>query len=141
MQCNSTNVKYLNSSLRCLTAECLSSSSNNKFDWRTSVETANVAIAIFDDGDRLCYVNIEMQTITGYTRAELLSQTDLLLQLQLIQQANWTVNNSAIKNREISLTTKNGDRCWLNCSIYTAEFNQQSATLVIAVDITPYKQA
>jgi signal transduction histidine kinase len=48
--------------------------------------------------------------------------------------------SNTVSEREISLLTKKGDRCWLNCSIQTTEFNQQPATLVTATDITRYKQ-
>ncbi len=96
-------------------------------DWQALVETANVMILIFDSKNYLCYANALVKTVTGYTKVGLLKNTDLLPQLRLLQeQANLAEHGpNTVSEREISLLTKKGDRCWLNCSIQTTEFNQQ----------------
>ena len=115
---------------------------NIKFDWQALIEIANVAILIFNDSGRICYANLMVKAITGYTKAELLRNTDLLSQLRLLQQANCAKDSSkAASNHEISLLTKNGNRCWLNCSIQKIEYDRQPATLITAFNITAYKQA
>ena len=143
MQCNSTQVKYLNNRYSCLTKNRSKLPSDKKFNLETLLETSNVMILIFDNSDRICYANPLVETVTGYTQAALLKNTDLLPQLRFLQkQANLVKDNtSAASDREISLLTKQGNRCWLNCSIQTTEFDRQPATLVTAVNITPYKQA
>jgi PAS domain S-box-containing protein len=112
------------------------------FDWQAMIETANVMILIFDSKNHLCYANALVKTVTGYTKVELLKNTDLLPQLQFLQeQANLAeYNSNTVSELEVSLLTKKGDQCWLNCSIQTTECNQQSATLLTAIDITKYKQ-
>lgn len=160
MQHDSTNVRYISNHLSCLNAEgddrqswALKAVTKNsprynaspikEFDWQALVETANVMILIFDSKNYLCYANAMVKTVTGYTKVGLLKNTDLLPQLGLLQeQANLVEHgsNTASKRGEISFLTKKGDRCWLNCSIQTTEFNQQPATLVTATDITQYKQ-
>lgn len=140
MQCNSTNVKYLNN-IRCLTRDS-SPSPNDKVNWQALVETASVAILIIDNRNRVCYANSLFRAVTGYSKAGILRNTDLLPQVRFLQkQANWQDGDKqAIVDREISLVSKQGDRCWLNCSIQTTEYDGQPATLITGVNVTSYKQ-
>ena len=149
MPCNNTNVRYINNRfsqgtegrVRC--DNRFKTSPTKEFDWQELAQTANVLISIFDEENRICYANSSLEKITGYTKAELFKNKALLPQLRLLQQqANLNRDNSqAIVDREISFLTKKGNLCWLSCSIQATEFDRQPATLVTAVNITPYKQA
>ena len=149
MPCNNTNVRYINNRfsqgtegrVRCNNR--FKTSPTKEFDWQELAQTANVLISIFDEENRICYANPSLEKITGYTKAELFKNKALLPQLRLLQQqANLNRDNSqAIVDREISFLTKKGNLCWLSCSIQATEFDRQPATLVTAVNITPYKQA
>lgn len=149
MPCNNTNVRYINNRfsqgtegrVRCNNR--FKTSPTKEFDWQELAQTANVLISIFDEENRICYANPSLEKITGYTKAELFNNKALLPQLRLLQQqANLNRDNSqAIVDREISFLTKKGNLCWLSCSIQATEFDRQPATLVTAVNITPYKQA
>ena len=149
MQCNSTNVKYINNRfsqgtegrVRCNNR--FKTSPTKEFNWQELAQTANVLISIFDEENRICYANPLLEKITGYTAAELFNNKALLPQLRLLQQqVNLDLDNErTIIDRQISFLTKNGNLCWLSCSIQATEFERQPATLVTAFNITPYKQA
>ena len=141
LQFDGTKVRHHDERFNYLTKDCSQLPSNKKFDSEVLMETSNVMVLIFDSSDRVCYVNSLVETVTGYTNAALSRNTELLPQLRFFQRQRLATENSgAASNCEISLLTKHGDRCWLNCSIQTTEFDRQPATLVTAVDITPYKQ-
>jgi PAS domain S-box-containing protein len=155
MQCSNTDVQRVNNQSGSLTSghnsqdDHLHSSQtkqqkieNKEFDFQTLVETTNVMILIFQNNNCICYANPMVKSITGYTKQELLSDTDLSQQLQFAEtQQNSSEDNCNVsQNQEVSLLTKNGDQCWLDCSIQTTKFDQQPATLVTAVDVTKYKQ-
>ena len=147
MQRNSTNVRYINNHLSQGTKGSVRRNNRFKtfpkkeFDWQELAQAANLLISIFDEENHICYVNPSLEKVTGYTKAELLKNKTLLPQLRLLQQQALDRDNSeAIVDREISFLTKKGNLCWLSCSIQATKFNRQPATLVTAVNITPYKQ-
>ncbi len=154
MQFKNTDTESVNNQIECLTSDSNSQDNylnssptkqkieNKEFDFQTLVETTNVMILVFQDNNCICYANPMVRNITGYTKQELLSNTDLSQQLQFTEkQQNSSEDNYNIdQNQEVSLLTKNGEQCWLDCSVQTIKFDQQPATLVTAVDVTKYKQ-
>jgi PAS domain S-box-containing protein len=136
MQCSNTDVQRVNNQSGSLTSghnsqdDHLHSSQtkqqkieNKEFDFQTLVETTNVMILIFQNNNCICYANPMVKSITGYTKQELLSDTDLSQQLQFAEtQQNSSEDNCNVsQNQEVSLLTKNGDQCWLDCSVQTTK--------------------
>jgi PAS domain S-box-containing protein len=155
MQFSSADIKDVNSQIECVTNDYNSQDDrlhssqtkqqtieNKEFDFQTLVETTNVMILIFQNNNCICYANPMVKSITDYTKQELLNDTDFFEQLQFDEkQQNSSEDNCNIpQNQEVSLLTKNGDQCWLDCSVRKIKFGQQLATLVTAVDVTKYKQ-
>ncbi len=112
-------------------------------NFRTLAEA--VACAVFiSHGERLHYVNHAAETITGYTREELLSMTfwDLVhpdcRELDLNREG---ARHGDAERKGVKILTKNGDERWLDISITTIEFDGMLASLVSAFDVTERKLA
>ena len=109
-------------------------------------ESTPAAIFIFQ-GPRLHYVNPAAETITGYTKAELLamnfwevahpeSQTFVkengLARLQGQQPPSWL---------ELKILTKTGEERWVSVNLGTIQFKGQTAVIGTAFDITSQRQS
>jgi PAS domain S-box-containing protein len=106
---------------------------------------AAIVCGIFiSQGERLHYVNHAAETITGYTREELLSMTfrDLVHPdyRELVLNRGGALPGDAEHN-EVKILTKNGDERWLDLSTTTIEFDGMLASLVSAFDLTERKHA
>jgi len=90
------------------------------------------------------YVNHAAETITGYTREELLSMTfwDLVhpdcRELDLNREG---ARHGDAERKGVKILTKDGDERWLDISITTIEFDGMLAGLVSAFDVTERKLA
>jgi len=112
-------------------------------NFRTLAEA--IACAVFiSQGERMHYVNHAAETITGYTREELLSMTfwDLVhpdcRELDLNREG---ARHGDAERKGVKILTKNGDERWLDISITTIEFDGMLAGLVSAFDVTERKLA
>src|SRR6266403_2058385 len=112
-------------------------------DFRTLAEA--IASGIFiGQGQRLHYVNHAAETITGYSRQELLSMSfwDLVHADcgELVSNREGARQGDAERNG-VKILTKNGDERWLDISTTTIEFDGMLASLVSAFDVTERKLA
>lgn len=112
--------------------------------FRTLAETTN-AIIFIRQGNQFCYVNPAAQLITGYKREELLAYPDIH---QLIKERGRVRSLSPLffpklfpQYEEVKILKKNGDECWLDCSVAVIDFDGKPAVLGTAIDITKRKQA
>ena len=112
--------------------------------FRTLAETTNTIVFI-RQGKQFSYINPAAQAITGYKCEELLACPDIH---ELIKERG----RVRLSNRfffpqlfpqyeEVKILTKNGEECWLDCSIAVTEFDGKPAVLGTAIDITKRKQA
>lgn len=121
------------------------------FEFQTLVENTKVMMLIFQD-QQICYTNSMSKVLTGYSKEELLVNTDIVFQLQLdqikqhLELTDWLYpcaesDRTVIQDRQVKLLTKNGRLCWLDCSIQMVKFARKPAFFVTAVDITKHKEA
>lgn len=114
--------------------------------FRTLAET--IASAVFiSGGGRLCYVNHAAETITGYTREELLRMNfcdlvrpddrGLVIDLGPVCQEEI----GAVSRFEVRILTKRGEERWLDITAATIDFDGVPARLVSAFDLTERKLA
>jgi diguanylate cyclase (GGDEF)-like protein/PAS domain S-box-containing protein len=111
--------------------------------FRTIAEAIACAIFICQ-GEQLNYVNHAAETITGYSRGELLSKTfwdlvhpdyrELVLSRGVARQGD-------AHRYEVKILTKNGDERWLDIGTAKIEFDGVLSSLVSAFDVTERKQA
>lgn len=125
-------------------AERIIRQSESKF--RAVAETAASAIFIFQD-DRYLYVNPASEHITGYKAEELLQMRffDLVHpdHREVVRQRGLGRQiGEAVPNRyEIKILTKNGDTRWLDFTASVIEYEDATAVLGTAFDVTERKQA
>jgi diguanylate cyclase (GGDEF)-like protein/PAS domain S-box-containing protein len=110
---------------------------------RTLAEAIASAIFISQD-DRLRYVNHAAETITGYTRKELLSMNfwDLVHpDCQELVSNRGGARQVDAEQYEVKILAKNGDERWLDISTAIIEFDGMLASVVSAFDLTERKLA
>jgi diguanylate cyclase (GGDEF)-like protein/PAS domain S-box-containing protein len=110
---------------------------------RTLAEAIASAIFISQD-DRLRYVNHAAETITGYTRKELLSMNfwDLVHpDYQELVSNRGGARQVDAEQYEVKILAKNGDERWLDISTAIIEFDGMLASVVSAFDLTERKLA
>ncbi|MCG6133455.1 MAG: PAS domain-containing sensor histidine kinase [Nostoc sp. LLA-1] len=118
----------------------------NEARFRTLAETTD-ANTFLIQGTRLCYVNPAVETLTGYTKEELLTGFDLgrLIKSKKRRQVRNSSEALNFEYQEINLLTKNGTERWLACAVTTLDevlgFGKQPVELVAGIDITDYKYA
>ncbi len=116
--------------------------SEKKF--RQLAETVNAAAFIYQ-GRQLRYVNSQTETITGYTREELLSMNlyDLIHPDFRSTVKNWgkvTENRKKSSSKyEILLVSKTGVHRWIQATIDVIKFEKKASILVTAFDISDRK--
>ena len=114
--------------------------------FRTLAET--IASAVFISGDgRLYYANHAAETITGYTRKELLAMNfcdlvrpddrGMVIDLGLVRQEEI----GAVSRFEVRIFTKKGEERWLDVTAATIDLDGVPARLVSAFDFTERKLA
>ncbi len=118
--------------------------SENKF--RLVAETAACGIWILQD-NRLVYLNREVETLTGYTRAELQAMNPW----ELVDPEFRPILKERSKTRQASghllarfqykIVTKSGEERWLELSDSVMEYEGKSAILATAFDVTATKRA
>ena len=118
--------------------------SETKF--RAVAETAATAICIHDN-KRFLYVNRAGEKILGYTRAELMTMSPLLLahpesrgEMRRRGEARHR-GEPAPSRYEAKAVIKGGEVRWLDVSVTAIQFEGKTATLATAVDITERKRA
>jgi diguanylate cyclase (GGDEF)-like protein/PAS domain S-box-containing protein len=112
-------------------------------NFRTLAEAIAAGIFI-SRGELLQYVNHAAETITGYSREELLSMSfwDLVHPdcRELVSNRDGARQGDA-KQFEVRILTKNGDERWLDIRTAMIEFDGMLASLVSAFDLTERKHA
>ncbi|HEY9669422.1 MAG TPA: PAS domain S-box protein, partial [Coleofasciculaceae cyanobacterium] len=111
----------------------------------TLAETMAAATFIYQ-GDRVCYANSALCTITGYSQTELLGMKvwDFVHPSYhaLMRELDAEQRNEALKSRyEVKILTKTGKTRWLDVTTRSIDFQGLDAVLVSAFDITYHKQA
>jgi PAS domain S-box-containing protein len=114
--------------------------------FRVVAETATCAIMVYQD-DYLCYVNPATESISEYSRHELLSMRfwdlahpefrDLVQQRGLARQRGEVVPG----RYELKILTKSGKVRWLDFTAGVIDYGGRPAGLATAYDITDRKQA
>ncbi|HVP51056.1 MAG TPA: PAS domain S-box protein [Terriglobales bacterium] len=118
--------------------------SESKF--RAVAETAASAIYIHDKA-RFLYVNRACEQISGYSRAELMVTSPWrLVHPEFIHEAQQReerhLRGEKVPSRyEFKLLTRSGETRWLDLNANHIRFEDQDATLAIAVDVTERKRA
>jgi len=110
---------------------------------RTIAEAIACAIFISQE-DRLHYVNHAAETITGYTREELLSMNFWHLvhpDCQELVSNRGGARQGDAGQYEVKILTKNGGERWLDISTTMIEFDGMLASVVSAFDLTERKLA
>ena len=113
--------------------------------FRTSAETTSAALFIFQP-EQNRYVNTIAETITGFTREELLSMNfyDLIHPdfQERIKKQNLALqqSKSVPTQHKFKLLTKNGEERWVDVTFGTVLFEESTAVLGIAYDISTQKQ-
>ncbi|WP_414544607.1 scytonemin biosynthesis sensor histidine kinase [Nostoc sp. CCY0012] len=114
--------------------------------FRTLAETTD-ANTFLIQGSRLCYINPAVETLTGYTKEELLTGFDIgrLIKSKKRRQVRNSTEALNFEYQEINLLTKNGTERWLACAVTTLDgvldFGKQPVELIAGIDITDYKYA
>ena len=116
--------------------------SEKKF--RQLAETVNAAAFIYQ-GRQLRYVNSQTETITGYTREELLSMNlyDLIHPDFRSIVKNWGKATENGKNSsskyEVLVVSKTGSQRWIQATVDLIKFEKKASILVTAFDISDRK--
>ncbi len=118
--------------------------SEKKF--RQLVETVNAAALIYQRR-QLRYVNSQTETLTGYTREELLAldlydliHPDFRETVKKWGKSNQTRESSASKY-ELIILTKTGETRWVEATVDIIKFERKASILVTVFDISDRKLA
>jgi two-component system, NarL family, sensor kinase len=118
--------------------------SENKF--RLVAETAACGIWILQN-ERLVYLNREVETLTGYTRAELqamnaweLVHPEFKPMLQARSKGRQT-SGHLLSRFQYKIVTKSGEERWLELSDSVMEYEGKPAILATAFDVTATRRA
>ena len=119
--------------------------SENKF--RLVAETAACGIWILQN-DRLVYLNREVETLTGYSRAELqamnaweLVHPEFKPILQARSKGRRTTGGHLLSRFQYKIVTKSGEQRWLELSDSVMEYEGKPAILATAFDVTATRRA
>lgn len=118
--------------------------SENKF--RLVAETAACGIWILQN-ERLVYLNREVETLTGYTRAELQAMNAWELvhpEFKPILQARSKGRQTSghlLSRFQYKIVTKSGEERWLELSDSVMEYEGKPAILATAFDVTATRRA
>lgn len=118
----------------------------NEARFRALAETSDASTFLIQD-TQFCYVNPAVESLTGYTRTELMNGFDIrrLIKYRKGRQIRNLVTATNFEYQEISILTKNGTERWLSCAVTvldsTIDFQGKSVEMITAIDITDYKQA
>lgn len=122
-----------------------SSLKQSELRFQRLAETTQMAIFTFND-EGVSYANPALSTVTGYTPEELMSKplreifgAEFQDFARDILQSNSPFGQAYYEQFEIK--TQKGDSCWLYFSVTLAEFDNKSACLVSACDISEQKRA
>src|SRR5437879_8060434 len=94
--------------------------------------------------EQLHYVNHAAETISGYTRAELLSMKFWDLVHPDCRELHLNRGDARVGDAQrnaVKILTKNGEERWLDISTATIEFDGMLVSLVSAFDVTERKHA
>ncbi len=114
-------------------------------DFRTSAETTSAALFIFQP-EQNRYVNAIAETITGYSREELLSMNfyDLIhpdFQERIKRHSLALQQSKSVPTQQkLKLLTKNGEERWVDVTLGAVLFEETTAVLGTAYDISTQKQ-
>lgn len=116
--------------------------SSDRPDFSTIAQTTQTIIFITQDR-RLCYVNSAMESISGYDKAELLSNFELHKLVKYAHKRSPSLPQTAslAQYQEMQIVNKNGEERYLACSVGKINFAGKPAELVMAIDITTCKHA
>ncbi|MUG98805.1 PAS domain S-box protein [Scytonema sp. UIC 10036] len=118
----------------------------NESRFRILAETTEASIFLLHD-QRICYVNPAAETLTGYSKKELLNNFDIkrLIKGKKLRQIHKQDGGTCGEYQEMEILTKNGLQRWLACTVGlldgVLDFSSKPVKLVTAIDITDYKQA
>lgn len=118
----------------------------NENRFRTLAETTEASIFLINNG-YICYVNPAAETLTGYSRKELLNNFEVnrIIRSKKLREVNKRGGEACFEYQEIQIVTSNGTERWLACTVGlldgVLDFSNKSVELITAIDITDYKQA
>jgi PAS domain S-box-containing protein len=118
----------------------------NESRFRILAETTDASVFLIQNS-KICYVNQAAETLTGYTKEELLNDFNLnrLITSKKLRQVNKLDDASACEYQEMQIVTKNGLQRWLACTVEMMDglldFSGKAVEFVTAIDITDYKSA
>lgn len=111
------------------------------------IDAVGCGIWIYD-GQNILFVNEALSGITGFTRAELLSENffESLIhpddKAMIVERGRARVRGEAVPEEyEVSVLARDGKRVWLQIHARRIEYQGRQCSLVSAVDITPRKEA
>jgi len=114
--------------------------------FRTLAETTPSAIIVYGDHDRIRYVNPGAESMSGYSRSDLLQMSIV----DLIHPDFTTLVNAVLVEQrpergslraELRLLRRGGEERWVDWSAGAIDFEGRPAIIVTAFDITERKRA
>lgn len=119
----------------------------NEARFRSLAEETQVCILIVH-ATQICYVNPAVETLTGYTKKELLNNFHILRLIKSRKRRQLRNKEDGVgtsEYQEMQILTKNGEERWLACSVTVIDggldFGNKQIEMITATDITDYKQA
>lgn len=118
----------------------------NESRFRTLAENTDASVFLIQNS-KFCYVNQAAETLTGYSKKELLNNFNLdqLVKSKKLRQVNKLDRAGACEYQEMQIVTKSGSQRWLACTVEVMDglldFSGKAVEFVTAIDITDYKHA